>query len=475
VAEEQLDNSDSNRKKAQPFFEKGKVVFDTGNYEYGIEMYIQGLRFDPENIEAHQYLRDMSLRRKASGGKDLGMMEKMKLRKTGKDHKENMLNAEKMMSYDPGNTDTIKQMVESAYKATFYKTTLWVGPILLRANIDTPKSDFNKFIFLKDTYKLLEEWKLATEACNYAVRMRPEDMDLLKELKDLGAQETMKKGKYESGGSFVESVKNMDAQTKLMEDDKDIRSDEQLLRSVREAEGEWSGDPNDRGKLMKLVHALARTEHMEHENRGIELLMDAFAKTKQFAYRQEIGRIKIKQMNRMERSLREELKAKPTDESLKRQYIHLVRDQLKEELAEYTLWSENYPTEMSYRYEMAVRMFKLEQYSDVIPVLQQVRMDPKFRVEAAVYLGRAFLQTGFTDEAVDTLKGVIDEYPLRGDKKSLEMHYYYGRALEEHKDIPAAIKAYSQVAMWDFNHKDVQSRIKKLRGQVQDEKDQRKE
>ena len=66
-------------------------------------------------------------------------------------------------------------------------------------------------------------------------------------------------------------------------------------------------------------------------------------------------------------------------------------------------------------------------------------------------------------KAVDTLKQVIDDYPLKGDEKSIEMYYWYGRSLEEKGDRQAATKAYSQVAQWNFNYKDVQQRIKRLR------------
>src|SRR5690606_4027922 len=89
--------------------------------------------------------------------------------------------------------------------------------------------------------------------------------------------------------------------------------------------------------------------------------------------------------------------------------------------------------------------------------------DPKHRHDAAIYLARSFLEAGYADEASDTLKGTIEEYELRGDDKSKDMFYWYGRALEA-RNVPAeAIKAYSQVAQWDFNYRDVQARIKRLR------------
>ena len=98
------DIPEEDRRKAKVFFDRGAAVAGTGNFDYAIEMYIQGLSLDPEALDAHQALRDISMRRKAGGGKKLGMMESMKLR-GGKDDKQKMLNAEKALAYDPGNTD----------------------------------------------------------------------------------------------------------------------------------------------------------------------------------------------------------------------------------------------------------------------------------------------------------------------------------------------------------------------------------
>ena len=77
--------------------------------------------------------------------------------------------------------------------------------------------------------------------------------------------------------------------------------------------------------------------------------------------------------------------------------------------------------------------------------------------------GRAFLGAGYVDESVDTFRDLIGAYQLKGDPKSIEMHYFYGRALEQQGDAGGALKAYSQVAQWNFNYADVQQRIKKLR------------
>src|SRR4051794_15593155 len=107
------DIPEADRRKAKDFFDRGATVAGTGNYEYAIEMFLQGFALDPDAVEAHQTLRDISMKRKASGGKTLGMIESMKLKRSGKDDKLNMLNAEKLLAYDPGNTDHMLSLMNS--------------------------------------------------------------------------------------------------------------------------------------------------------------------------------------------------------------------------------------------------------------------------------------------------------------------------------------------------------------------------
>ena len=458
------DIPEEERSKAEKFFDYGKKSADTGNFDYAIELYLQGLAIDPENTEAHQQLRDISLKRKASGGKTLGMFEKMKLKKQGKDDKENLLNAEKLLAYDPGDLSTMLALAVSAHKSGFYDTAMWIGKITHEASITAPKGpDFNTFITLKDIYKSLHAWQEAVDACSWAAKLKPDDMDLQKELKDLGAQLTMTRGKYESGRSFRESVRDMAGQRKLMVQDTDVRTLDMLQQQIADSEAEWKAEPNEPGKLMKYVDALRKTESMEHENRAIEVLEEAFKRTTQFRFRKAVGEIKISQLSRMERTLRMTLQKNPTDADLKKQYLQFRKEKAEEELAEYTLWAENYPTETAFRFYMAQRLFDLGRFDEAIPIFQNSRQDPKYKIEASNLLGRAFMEAGFMDEAVDTLRETTEAYQVKGDAKSIEMTYWYARALEAKGETAAAIKQYSQVAQWNFNYRDVQVRIKALR------------
>jgi tetratricopeptide (TPR) repeat protein len=185
-----------------------------------------------------------------------------------------------------------------------------------------------------------------------------------------------------------------------------------------------------------------------------------FDKTKQFKWRQRIGVIKMAQLSRMERLMRADAQRDP---EMKKEYMQFLREKAMTELQEYKLIVENYPTDTTARFEVARRLYALGQYQEAIPVFQHVRGDPKYRIRASVLLGQAFLSSGYTDEAVDTLKAALDEYPAQDDR-SKEMSYWYGRALETKGDAASAIKQFSKVAQLDFNYLDVQERIKRLRG-----------
>ena len=132
------DIPEEDQAKARTFFEKGDQLVKQGGYDYAIEMYLQGLNYDPENVEAHQTLREVSLKRKASGGKDLGMMQKMKVKTNSSDEKQNMLAAEKLLAFDPGNLEPLLRgtMIDNRAGVLAQRDTLLQGVVLTPELVD---------------------------------------------------------------------------------------------------------------------------------------------------------------------------------------------------------------------------------------------------------------------------------------------------------------------------------------------------
>ena len=457
---------EADQRKAKAFFDKGNVVEKTGNYDYAIEMYLSGLNIDPDAVDAHQTLRDISMKRKATGGKAAGMMDKMKLGRPSKDDKQNLLNQEKLLAMDPGSTDHMVGVLQNALRGRYYETVLWMGPILQKANADSPKPDVKKFIVLRDAYKILQKWKLAADACQYACLLRPDDMDLQNEYRHIAAQQAITAGSYDQNEGFRKSQKNAEQQDTRNKEHSGVQTADMMAPVIKAAEAEWKADPHEPAKIGKYVDALVKTEQPDLENKAIELLQQNFDRSKQFRFRLRIGQIRMQQMKRMERSLRANVNSNPQDNAALQSYKQFAQEKLQEELSEYQLAYENYPTSSEYKWEAAIRLVELRRFDDSIPLLQQLRNDPKWKFKAGGKLGLAFLQAGFVDESIDTLASVLGDYPARGDAESTDMTYIYGRALEQKGEKQAAVKAYSQVAQANFNYKDVRQRITKIQTEM---------
>ena len=466
VADDSTSTLPHNPEKAQRFFDRARSVAEASQWDYAIEMYLQGLAHDPDNVEMHAQLRKVAMTRRATDkkAKGLGMFESSKLKKRTKDDLQNFLNARKLLSYDPGNAQYLDLLSKTAAKIGARQTVVWVGPMLFRALLDAPKQDANAFVQLKETYKQVGEFKLAADALSQAAAIRPDDSDLTHELRELAARETMREGGYDKkGGDFRGSLKDAEGQKRLLEQDADVRTEDAMQGRIRQARQEYEAEPEVAGKLAKLVEVLVKTGDLKRENEALDLLEREFARTKNVRWKLAADKIKIDQFARGERMLRQMARDNPGDEATKRELGEFRREKAQMEMEYYREGAKAYPTDMRWKFEAAKRMFELGEFTEAIPQLQQAQNDAKTRDEARLLLGRAFLHADFADEAADTLRNLIESYQGNGDDRSKEMHYWFARASEEKGDPDEAVRAYSQIAQWDFGYRDVQTRIKDLR------------
>lgn len=106
-------------------FDNARKMAAEGHYEYAIDLYLDGLREDPDNLAAHQAMREVALERKSNGGSDLPMLQKVKLRKPTGDAVGDLLNIEKLLAYDPFNRDWLIAAANHARSANLEATTTW--------------------------------------------------------------------------------------------------------------------------------------------------------------------------------------------------------------------------------------------------------------------------------------------------------------------------------------------------------------
>lgn len=458
--------SDADQKRARSWFERAKTVSETRNYDYAIECFVSGLVAWPDTVdEGHGPLRLVSMQRKQAGGKKAGMMESVKFPATGKDAVKAMLNAERLLSKDPGNIEHTLAMFKNAGKAGLVQTTLWIGPILFELCQQEKKASVTRFQTLRTVYEdlsnraeeasdLASALKLreaALQALEYARRLNPQDMAIQDEMRDLSSRFTLLKGNYERAHSFRESVADAEGQREARDKDRLIQSDDRVEELIAKARRDVDANPGVAAKIFALTDLLTRRDKESDENEAVELLTRAYEESSNYQLKRRADDIRMKQMTRRAR----EILARKDREAAQK---HLAQ-QIEYEIAIFTERTENYPTDLSLKFELAKRLMKSRRLDDAIPLFQEARGDPKYRVRCNMYVGLCFYEKGYYSQAIDTFNAVNKEYEITGDDVSKEIHYWLGRSYEADGKPQEAGKVYGQLIQWDYNYKDVRQRL----------------
>ena len=104
----------------------------------------------------------------------------------------------------------------------------------------------------------------------------------------------------------------------------------------------------------------------------------------------ELADVDIEPFRRNLAIAEEKLKAEPDNADLRRLRSRLRKEINTRELDLHRQKADRYPTEMSHRYEVGVRLLRAGQIDEAIRELQAARADPRHRWQSLLYLGHCF-------------------------------------------------------------------------------------
>ena len=454
--------------KAWSFFEKARKIAQTSNFDYAIEMYLEGLTCSPEAVQdGHIKLHELAMLRQEKGGNKPSMMEKVK-RLRGKTPLERMINAEYLFAQDPQHLPYAEAMLKAAVAGGYKQTSQWIADLVFAANNAAKKPSLQTYRLLKDSYAALGLFDRALAACQFAVKLKPSDGALTDELQNLSAELTVSRGRYDQGGDFRSSIKNREVQEKLQAQESIVKTEDYRITAVKEARDALAKTPNLPKNIFNLARALSDMQEEKSENEAIELLNNAYETKSDFSFKQEAGEVKIKQLKRMVRQQKAALDNKPDDAQAKSGLSELSAKLNTTELEHYRLCVENYPTDLQIKYEYGIRLVRNKQYDDAIPLLQAAQKDPRRKISAMDKIGLCFFKKGWSADAIDVFIQAIESYELKDDSVAKELRYNLARSYEQQGDTEKAIEIYRKIAQIDFAYKDVRKRIDNLRQQKND-------
>lgn len=462
VGPDQLNPED--RETADQFFERAQQATTRGNYDYAIDLYLQGLRLNPFEVEnGHQGLRNAALKRQGQGkglgiGSLLGQGKAAFSTMLGR-KKDAMLSLLSAIAKDPNNVMLLSQVMQATRRLGYTEVAIWYGELAAEESLRGKKKPQKQiFTTLGDLYENQGRYRSAIEALQHAVQIDPSDRSLDKRMRDMAASASIQEGQLESVSGAREMIRDM-AQAAESERQQVVRTKEQLDEQYEILKANLDEDPENPVKMQALAECQWRRGNIDD---AMALLKKALSQSGEYRYKSRMDDIRMAEFRSQLRDLDRRIEAEPdADLKAKRQELIDKRDALEYEI--YVERQKQYPTDMSIRYELGVREYRTGRYDDAIVSFQQATRDPKRRIQAFNMLGRCFFAKKLYEEAQGQFETAIKQYELSGDPLGKELRYNLARTLETQNKVKEAVQWYSDIVQQDYQYLDAAKRLEALR------------
>ena len=119
---------------------------------------------------------------------------------------------------------------------------------------------------------------------------------------------------------------------------------------------------------------------------------------------------------------------------------------------------QRYPNEYGYRYELGCLLFENQEYDACLPHFQLAQRNAKVRLDAILFLGRAYLNKKFFDLAIEQFKALKSEIQVMDERKK-DAVYQLGCCFEKMGHAEQAIEEFKLVYSADISFRDVADKI----------------
>jgi tetratricopeptide (TPR) repeat protein len=451
------------REKAVAFFTRAEEAAMTKNFDYAIEMFLEGLRLEPDALEeGHLALRKLAFDRMERGGKKPSMVDKVKHR-AGKGTLEDMISAEYLLARDPNNISFIEMLLKACIAGSYPKTGTWAAFTLFQTNHQKEKPSYNAYVLLKDAFDKFELYEEAIQSCKFALQLKPENAHLVDNIRDFSAKMTVKNGKYGLTEDFRDSIKDREGQEKIQSQENLIKSDQSKKILLEDAIKNYKVNPEHTITVLRLAEAYFDLDTDEGFKGAITVLQKTYEKTNDFTFKRRLGELQIRKLKTMLRNTKSAIDAKPENKQLKSNLDQILAKLSNLELEHYRHCVENYPTDIHMKYEYALRLLVNQQYDEALPLFQDAQGDPHHKLAAMDKTGLCFFFKGWYNDAIDIFKAAMDACEIAGSALGKDIRYNLARSYEESDQPEQAIEIFRKLAQLDFNYKDVAQRVDKLR------------
>lgn len=450
--------------KAAKFFEHARTAAQTGNFSYAIELFARGIRFDPQNMDAHLALYEAGIRYLQSGGKAAAGKEVKAI--DGPHAVDRMAAYEFAWAKDLNNLALAMKLIQAVGRADQNEFGQWLAPRIFAMMTKAKKQNKALWVQGKDHFVEVDAWKEAFAAAEKAIALDPSDSELISELNELSAQRAMSEGGYGQSrggesGDFRKLIKNADEQAALA-DENSLAGGASAERALDRAKSEFEEHPDSPEAVNKYAQLLRRNDTPEDDALAVEVYTKGFEATGQYRFRMAAGDVRMSRMGKRLRKLEENAPDGEEATTLRAELLALRSDEFGERVAKY-------PTDRGIKFELGLIEHERGNYEDAMAMFQQCKDEAKYRTRATHMLGKCFSHEDWHQEAVGEFREALEH--LDGAEKEREMPIRYdlmlslidlARDSNSIEDAREAAEICSAIVRKDIGYRDIRTKRKEV-------------
>jgi tetratricopeptide (TPR) repeat protein len=444
-------------------FRRAEQAMAADNYDYAIILLMDVLGKDAKQRRARGLLRTSELKkhqlRGASAGARLrgwlGGGSSIAKLAISKDSLKNILACEEFLKNDPTNVTVLTKLSEQLRSAGLLDQA--IDTLEFVRQVDNTHQPTLKT--LVDIYETQKEYTKAQVCCEELVRLNPYDQHLATLLKNIAAKGHMQASHIETAGASTELVRDKKKAEELEKDQRIVRTDEEIKTAIAEAVQAIKKNPTDRIAYIKLGDLLAMQNNYKAADQAY---LRAYDMQKDFPLRERIGNLRLRWQDSRIEAAELQLKGDPNNAALAQNLQKLRADQRQMRKNEFEMRVKQQPTNTTYRFELGLALFDLNEVDRAIQEFQQSVADPKLKVRTQHCLGRCFMAKGMANLAVSQFSRALEGVTGMTDLAK-NILYNLGEAYEQMGEVQKAVETYEKIFETDIGFRDVSKKVAQLR------------
>lgn len=431
------------------------------NLSYTLEVYSSILKQSLGCIELRKKLRALQIKSIQGSTKGLnnllGKVTAVPFMFGGKGEKDpegTLIKAEGLIEKNPGSVLAHEMLADAATHLEMKETVVFAYETIRKihpTNIKNLKQLGNAYLEFGNTEK-------AIETGNSILKINPTDGDAVELMKRASVAVAMNKGKWEQSEDFRSQLKDESETQSLEQQSKSITDSKGLEDLIRQSYEKVEQEPSNLNNYRKLSEYYHRYGDLENSIAWIQEARKQEAGQGDASLEEKERQLTLEYFDNSIEEWEKLLITKPDDEETINSRDNAIAQKKLYEKNQLESLVQRYPNDYGYRYELGINLFDNADYDNCLSHFQLAQRNAKVRLDAILYLGRAYSRKNFYDLAIEQFSILKNEIQIMDDRKK-DAIYELGCCFELMGEQDKAIEEFKVVYSADISFRDVADKI----------------